>query len=97
MTFSLSPKVTSLNVVVRGNERCFFSESAALQVTLKATSPLQLTVTRTGVELIKNAVNNFLEAVNKDMDLAEATSSAPYILQNHLGIDVKLQVCFEYS
>ncbi|OQV26154.1 Vacuolar protein sorting-associated protein 13C [Hypsibius exemplaris] len=67
-------------------------ESAALQVNVKATEPLQITITKTGVELMQSVVELFMEAVNKDMELQESDSSAPYVVQNHLGLDVKIQV-----
>lgn len=67
-------------------------ESAALQINLKATAPLELTVTKTAVDLVQTVVESFMEAANKDLPLQEAASSAPYIVQNHLGIDVRLQV-----
>ena len=80
--------------------RCYYffsgtdvmQESAAMQVNIKASDPLQITITKTAVELMQNVVALFQEAANKDLELQEAPSSAPYVVQNHLGIDVKLQV-----
>lgn len=65
--------------------------TAGMQVNLRATDALQVTVSKTCVDLLTQVAQDITDAMAHDQELAVSPSSAPFVITNHLGINVTVQ------
>ncbi|XP_037905174.1 vacuolar protein sorting-associated protein 13 isoform X4 [Hermetia illucens] len=88
---SYGPWELSLNVKMDSKKPDDSSESdqSMMEISVRSDDTLELTVTKTAIEVLKTLGQAFSEAIDKK-GLVKPEFSAPYILQNDTGFDISI-------